>query len=429
MKKLIALFLVFSALFMLSAGGNSEAETATTGPVAIELWSSLSGTKANVFDEQVARFNQSQTDVQVNVIHQGGYSILRQKVAAAANAGNMPDMIICDYLDVAYYAQLGLLKNLDNLLPQELVDDYYESMLSDLTYDGKLYAIPYNRSTQGFYVNNDALKAAGIDRVASTWDEFLEDARKFKSLGDDYYYGYAFFNQFLFDAIAYTWGGDISTPDGTVRLNSPEIVSMMKYFQDMYNEGLLLMPPALVGGFEELNGAFLAGNVATVFQTSSFAPTAENLLDYDWSFEFIPAGIGGNAITIGGGNFAICSDVSEAEEKASLAFLEYMCSEDIVTEFFIETGNLPVRKSIMERDDVKTYLAENPSYQKMLDQLEYGRPAPSITKNIRDVFNRVNDMISRIIINGEDPQTVLDEYTAEFQGEIDELKEFGEFIY
>ena len=38
-------------------------------------------------------------------------------------------------------------------------------------------------------------------------------------------------------------------------------------------------------------------------------------------------------------------------------------------------------------------------------------------------------MISRIIINGEDPQTVLDEYTAEFQSEIDELKEFGEFIY
>ena len=83
----------------------------------------------------------------------------------------------------------------------------------------------------------------------------------------------------------------------------------------------------------------------------------------------------------------------------------------------------------MEREDVKTYLAENPSYQTMLDQLEYGRPAPSITKNIRDVFNRVNDMISRIIINGEDPKTVLDAYTAEFQAEIDELKEFGEFIY
>lgn len=429
MKKVLAVLLILSAFFSLYAGGSHEETEVASGPVTIELWSSLSATKAEVFDEQVARFNSSQQDVFIDVIHQGGYSILRQKIAAAANANNMPDMIICDYLDVAYYAQLGLLRSIDDLMDEALLDDYYESMLADLTYDGQLYAIPYNRSTQGFYVNNDVLKEAGIDRVPSTWAEFIEDARKFKSLGDDYYYGYAFFNQFIFDAIAYTWGADISTPDGDVRLDSPEIVEMMEYFQDMYNEDLLLMPPALVGGFEELNGAFLSGNVATVFQTSSFAPTAENLLDCDWSFEFIPAGKGGNAITIGGGNFAICSSVTQEEEDACVEFLEYMCSPDVVTEFFIETGNLPVRKSIMERDDVKTYLSENPSYQTMLDQLEYGRPAPSITKNIRDVFNRVNDMVSRIIINGESPETVLSEYDSEFQSEIDELKEFGEFIY
>lgn len=429
MKKLIVAMLIVSSVFSVWAGGASESKSAGSGPVTIELWSSLSGTKANVFDSQVARFNSSQNDVVVNVIHQGGYNILRQKVAAAANARNMPDMLICDYIDVAYYAQLGLLRSLEGLFSDELISDYYESMLVDLRYDGTLYAIPYNRSTQGFYVNNDVLKEAGIDRVAATWDEFLEDAKKFKELGSDYYYGYAFFNQFLFDAIAYTWGADISTPDGEVRLNSPEIVEMMTYFQQMYNDGLLLMPPALVGGFEELNGAFLSGNVATVFQTSSFAPTAEQILDCDWSFEFIPAGEGGNAITIGGGNFAICSGTSDEEVAAAVKFLEFMSSEDIVTEFFMETGNLPIRKSIMERDDVKNYLEENPSYQTMLDQLEYGKPAPSITKNIRDVFNRVNDMMSRIILNGEDPKTVLDEYTAEFQAEIDEQKSLGEFIY
>ena len=293
MKKLIVALLIVSSVFSLWAGGSTESVETSTGPVTIELWSSLSGTKASVFDSQVERFNSSQDEVIVNVIHQGGYNILRQKVAAAANAKNMPDMLICDYIDVAYYAQLGLLRSLEGLFSEELISDYYESMLVDLRYDGELYAIPYNRSTQGFYVNNDVLKEAGIDRVASTWNEFLEDAEKFKELGSDYYYGYAFFNQFLFDAIAYTWGAEISTPDGIVKLNSPEIVEMMTYFQKMHNDGLLLMPPALVGGFEELNGAFLSGNVATVFQTSSFAPTAEQILDCDWSFEFIPAGNGG----------------------------------------------------------------------------------------------------------------------------------------
>lgn len=433
---------VLSAVLMLVSCSKSEAaqEEASkpdsvaeapvaASPVTVELWSSLSGTKASVFDKQVASFNESQDEVVVNVIHQGGYTILRQKVAAAANARNLPDMLICDYIDVPYYAQLGLLSSLEGLLDDELIADYYPSMLTDLKYDGELYAIPYNRSTQGFYVNNDLLRQAGIDRVASTWDEFREDAEKIKALGDDYYYGYSFFNQFIFDAIAYSWGAEISTSDGQVLLNSPEIVDLMTYFQEMNNENLLLMPPALVGGFEELNGAFLDGHVATVFQTSSFAPTAESLLDCDWSFEFIPAGDGGNAITIGGGNLAITSGVSEEEKQACIKFFEYMSSPEIVKEFFMETKNLPVRMSVLDDEDVKLYLAENPAYQKMLDQLEFGRPVPSVTKNILDVFNRENDMMSRIILNNEDAKTVLDEYTKLFQSEIDEAKGFGEFIY
>jgi hypothetical protein len=65
----------------------------------------------------------------------------------------------------------------------------------------------------------------------------------------------------------------------------------------------------------------------------------------------------------------------------------------------------------------------------MIEQLQYGKAAPSTTKNIRDVFNRTNDLISRIILNGEDVKKVLDEYTSLFQNEIDEAKANEEFIF
>ena len=173
MKKfIVTLLVVFMALSFVMANGAKEAEP--TGPVTIELWSSLTGSKAKVFDGQVAKFNETQDEVIVNVIHQGGYDMLRQKVAAAANAKNLPTLLICDYLDVAYYAQLGVLEDVSNILSEEVIGDYYEGMLKDLTVDGVLYGIPYNRSTQGFYVNNDLLRKAGIDHIATTWDEFKE---------------------------------------------------------------------------------------------------------------------------------------------------------------------------------------------------------------------------------------------------------------
>lgn len=427
-KGLFITIMLLIALTSVMAAG--KAETAPAGPTQIELWSSLSGSKAQVFDSQVAGFNASQNEVKVNVIHQGGYSVLRQKVAAAANAKNMPALLIVDYLDVAWYAQLGLIQSVEDVLPASVVADYYDSMLADLRYEGTLYGIPYNRSTQGFFVNNDVMKKAGIQKVATTWDEFLAQAKQMKTLGVDYYYGYAFFHQFLFDGIAYTWGADVSTPDGTVNLDSDELVNMFTYFQNAYRQGLLLMPPVLVGGFEEQNGAFLDGKVATVFQTTSFFPTAQSLLkNFDWSFEFVPAGAGGHAITIGGGNFAITSGATAAQADAAGKFLTYMSSPEIVAEFFIGTGNLPTRKSAITMPEVREYLATNPEAAKMIDQLAFGKPAPSITKNIRDVFMRTNDMISRIILNNENPRVVLGEYTKLYQNEINESKAHNEFIY
>ncbi|MGN1178793.1 MAG: ABC transporter substrate-binding protein [Candidatus Ornithospirochaeta sp.] len=429
MKKfIVTLLVVFMALSFVMANGAKEAEP--TGPVTIELWSSLTGSKAKVFDGQVAKFNETQDEVIVNVIHQGGYDMLRQKVAAAANAKNLPTLLICDYLDVAYYAQLGVLEDVSNILSEEVIGDYYEGMLKDLTVDGVLYGIPYNRSTQGFYVNNDLLRKAGIDHIATTWDEFKEQCIQMKTLGDDYYLGYAFFHQFLFDGIAYTWGAEIATPEGEIKFLEPEMKDMFHFFQDLYNDGYLLMQPVLSGGFEEQNGAFFDGKVATVFQTTSFTSSAVTLLEgTDWSYEFTPAKDGMNAVTIGGGNFTICAGVSDSQREAAEKFLNYMSSDEIVAEFFMSTGNLPVKKSVLESDLVQEFLEKNPSYKTIVAQLDYAKAAPATTKNIRNVYNRVNDMISRIILNGEDVDTVLAEYQNEFQAEFDEMKANGTFIY
>jgi ABC-type glycerol-3-phosphate transport system substrate-binding protein len=402
---------------------------AFAAPAKVVLWSSLTGAKAKTFDAQVAKYNSGQQDVLVQVVHQGNYSALRQKVVAAVSAKNLPAMLVVDYLDVAFYAQQGLLADLDGLLPKVVVDDYYSSLLADLRFEGNLYAVPYNRSTQGMYVNMDLLRKAGINAAPKTWTEFRAQAEQFaKAMGKGYYYGYAFFHQFLWDGIAYTWGAQVATPEGKVLLNAPESVDMMQYFRTMYTDELLAMQPVLVGGFEEQNGAFIQGKVASVFQTTSFTPTAVGLLKFDWAFVPLPAGKGGNAITLGGGNFAITSSATKAEAEAAGKFLQYITSPHIAAEFYMETGNLPVRKSVLGLPQIAEFHKKNPNYARMMDQMAFGKAAPSTTKNIRDVFNRMNDVISRIILKGDDAKKILDAATKEFQAEIDELKATGAFL-
>ena len=428
MKK-ITVFLAVLIMAIAPLMANGQKESPSDGPVEIELWSLLVGNRAKILDDQTSRFNESQNEVLVTVIHQGGYNPTKKKITAAASAGNLPAIIMTDFIDVGFYAQQGILSPLNNLLPQEVLKDFFPGLMTDLTVDGEIYGIPYNRSTQGLYVNKDLLAKAGIDAPPATWKEYREQALMVKKLGSEYYYGTGFFHQWFFDAIAYSWGSSLTTDEGTITFNKKEVVNMMTFFQEMVREGLLVTPPKTMGSFEEMNGAFIEGKVATVLESTSWLSSMKNVVDFDWEFSFLPAGDGGNAVTAGGGNFSITSTVDKAQKEAAAKYLEYISSPEISAEFHMNTGYMPTRKSVLDLEEVKAFYKENPSYMVSVNQLEYVHPASGYTKNVRSVWYRMTTgALARILINNEDVQTVLDETTAEFQQEIDELIEQGEYI-
>lgn len=420
------LCLLVSLVMLLSLASVATADE----PVQIEIWSPLTGAKAATFDTLVESFNASQSDVVVTCIHQGGYDVVRQKLAAAANADTMPEMVLADYIDVALYVQRGVLLPMSGILAEDVLNDFFPGMMVDLTVDGVVYAVPYNRTTQGFVVNMDLLKQAGIDRVASTWDEFYEDAVKFKeAMGEGYYYSYSYFNQYIFEAIALSRGCAIATSDGTAMMTEDKMVDLFKFFRKMYEEDLLVMVPTTSGGFADQHSSFLEGKVATVFQSSSFIPSAKTLLDCDWSFEYVPAGEAGNAVTIGGTNLAVTTAASEEQQAACKTFIEYVTSPENCAKVFIETANLPVRQSVLEMDSVKEFMDANPYTKNLLSQMDYARNASAVTKNIGSVFASVSDMVVRLIYNGEDIEATLEEYNEMFQDEFDEKKTNETFIY
>lgn len=421
MKKFIAILAALVMTMSMISFASAEA-------VELEVWSPLSGSKAAAFEKLVEAFNASQTDVHVTHISQGSYSVLRQKMAGAFNAKNMPPMLICDYIDVPMYAQRGMLLPMAEVLSDDVVADFFPGMLVDLTVNDTLYAVPYNRTTQGFIVNNDLLKQAGITRVASSWEEFYEDAKAFKAaMGEGYYYGFAFFNQYIYDAIAASFG--VTMLDGeTVAINNDSMKEMFSFFRKMYEEDLLVMVPTLSGSFAEQFSPFLEGKVATVFQSSSFVSSARTMLECDWSFEYMPSGKNGYAVTIGGTNMAVSTTATEAQRAAAKTFLEFITSPESCGQVFIDACQLPVRKSTLELDQVKTFCAENAWTTNLIAQIDNAVNANPITKNVGDIYNLANDMIVRIIYNGEDMDDVLDEFTVTFQDYIDNAIMNEEFV-
>ncbi|KEP70580.1 sugar ABC transporter substrate-binding protein [Thioclava dalianensis] len=65
----------------------------------------------------------------------------------------------------------------DNNLKEQLA-----SALKAVSSDGKEYGVPYSYYQWGIYYNKDVYKKAGVE-VPKTWDQFIENCKKFKAIG------------------------------------------------------------------------------------------------------------------------------------------------------------------------------------------------------------------------------------------------------
>ena len=97
--------------------------------------------------------------------------------------GTLPDIITFDAPNCASYAYNELLADISSLIPGDVQSDFY----SLNTYNGKLYGLPIQESSAGFYYNKKLFAAAGIDVSAYTvenpwtFDQFKEVCAKLKN--------------------------------------------------------------------------------------------------------------------------------------------------------------------------------------------------------------------------------------------------------
>jgi len=99
-----------------------------------------------------------------------------QKLLTAAASHTVPDLLWFSRDAVTNWASRGVLMPLDDFVKKAEIDTsvFYPGELDAATYDGKLYGLPQFVVVDGLYVNNDQLKAIGVDGSTldtSNWDQ------------------------------------------------------------------------------------------------------------------------------------------------------------------------------------------------------------------------------------------------------------------
>jgi multiple sugar transport system substrate-binding protein len=398
---------------ILAAAGSALALTSGVALAGEVVWWTPNFNEARARD-LVAKFQEANPDITVRleITTTDG---LPQRILTALQSGAAPDIIDVQHGWVNGYAQNDLVLPLDDVLQDR--DDYVPAALDYVTWDGKLWGIPYRIETHAVIFNKGDFTAAGLDPASppETWDELVDAATKLTTDGKS---GFAItgggeVGNTIFRSLPFIWmnGGSMISDDmTTATVNEPAAVEAVTFYTDFLAKGL--SPASTLENDGTANRRLFIAETVSMYQSGQFdvASIRKENPAIDIGVMPIPHPEGKEtAAILGGWSFVIPSSAANPEEAKTLVqFLAEADNQGALTDTF------PARTSAM---DLPRF--DDPILAVFKEMLPFGRPVPASPVWVQ-ISQAYFDGIQRILLGDEDPQTAMDGAAEEIQALLDE---------
>ena len=436
-NSLVSMMLVVIMLFGMTAcfggdgtGGLGNGDSNTTDPegntiVKIMFHVDKSSTEGKAYEKRVNAFNAAYKDKGIKA-----QAIFKARTAGASGyetellnnqlEGTLADIITFDAPNTAAYAKSGLLYDITSLISADEQDKFY----SLNTYEGKLYGLPIQESSAGFYYNKKIFREAGIDVSAYsaenpwTFAQFKDVCARLKAHGvtavdmridatkDET-------APYLLYPFIYAAGGNFTSEDGyttTGYYNSAETAKGFQFIKDLISEGYTSYA---IGATD-----FFTGKVGMYLSSGWTIPDLDNKYREnfasrdDWGLLPYPKDAA-TASATGSWSYAITNN-HHTDKTATLELLKWMTSAESSKVITDATGMIPARKDVE-----KNYQPGSPEYT-LMKQLELSGKERPVTVAYPTFSTTFNQIIAGL--GNSDVNSLLNSSTNTLQTEMNRLK-------
>ncbi|MEF2966246.1 sugar ABC transporter substrate-binding protein [Paenibacillus sp. M1] len=158
-----------------NSGGGNAGKAGSGKAVTVDFWSALdpSSEEGKTIKKLVEQFDASRDDIDINM-QVISYDVMHDKLVAAFNAGDAPDISWGLSEWFGEFNQFDALLDLTDYFNNwDEKDQFYENVIQSYTVDGKLKALPNYLGIRALLYHENILKEAGYDAPPATWDELL----------------------------------------------------------------------------------------------------------------------------------------------------------------------------------------------------------------------------------------------------------------
>jgi len=404
---------------LLAAAVPAQAETELTFyyPIAV------GGPLTKVIDGYAAEFEKSYPGVKIHPIYAGNYDDARIKALAALKAGQPAQLSVLFSIDIYELLEQDVIMAWDDIAnspdDKAWLKGFYPALMMNGTYKGKVYGIPFQRSTIVLYWNKDAFKEAGLDpnKPPANWAEMASMAQKLtrRDAGGNVTRwgvevpstGYAYW---MFQAFARQNGQDLMNKDGNrTNYDNKDVVAALQYWRDL-GAKYKVMPEGTVE-WGTLRQAFTEGKTAMMWHTTGNLTAVKDNAKFPFGVAMLPASKQRGSPT-GGGNFYLFKKTTPAERKAALEFVKFMTAPERAADWSMATGYVATSAAAYGTPKLKEYASTFPQAVVARDQFQYATPELSTFQTGR-VRKLLDDAIQASLTGQKAPGDALKAAQAE----------------
>ena len=400
-------------------GSNQEGDL-----IELEFWYSWQDKVAENNQELTEKFNETvgkENNIRITAEYQGSYDELHTKLKSAFIANEQPAISVMEIASIKSFADAGMIEPLESYISDEKESQFLPGLMDNSYVDGKLYGVPYLRSTPIFYYNKTLFDQAGITGAPTNWEELASTSKQLESIGVK---GFGFLNDIWhFEAYTQGNGGNIVNADETEAIfNQAPAVEAVEFLKE---------------GIEKYNFKYYSGNNASDTRTTEImnqkigmwvdsTGSLNNTLDiagqngYEIGTAFIPCGKE-YSVPTGGCNIVMTSKLTDEEKEAAALFINFMTEEEQVVYSHKKTGYLPTTISSTTHPEIEALYESTPQFKVAVDQLQYGHGRP-MNKAYGEAYNVYINALDQIFTTDVKVQDTLDKAAMEATKLLQESK-------
>ncbi len=402
---------------------------AAAGTVTLRFVTNHGAADVPLFTKVIENFKAKEPNIKIDHLDIADGNAFYDAINTQGASKQLPDVWYTRTYDVPVYASKGWTIGLGNLVDRDAsevnVSDFWPAEVTQMTYKGQLYALPYDFSNIGIYYNKKLFADASIDLPPASWkwDDLVNLGLKFvkkDNSGNFSNWGLVMYTwDWVFMGLFYGWGGKVFSDDlSSCVINSQQNADCLKYFIDKRKQGLFPEAGATPSGVDPFAAAIIPMSYQGSWATNAERETIKDKFDFDCT-AMPTSNDGKSCINAAGGAWGIAANAKDVE--AAWKWMKFLTSTDSTNVLISDPlRSIPGRKTSAQKgNEVASQGGLPPKNVTVFSQqmdIATAAAYPTFYKSYQNAWaNSVDPLINGT--TDDDPATVL----KSFEDEVNRL--------